>query len=71
MRLRPALIMLGVFIIVIGGLALFVSMYEAPTTDELATLKDRPLFPDVTPATVRKVETWEMSWPATCGTRSS
>ena len=56
MRLRPALIMLGVFIIVIGGLALFVSMYEAPTTDELATLKDRPLFPDVTPAAVRKVE---------------
>jgi len=56
MRLKPAIVMLVVFIIVIGGLALFVSTYRAPTTDEVVTLKDRPLFPDLTPAMVRKVE---------------
>lgn len=56
MRLKPAIIMLGVFILVIGGLALFVSTYTAPTTDELLTLKENVLFPGLVAAKVVKLE---------------
>ncbi|MFH1732816.1 MAG: DUF4340 domain-containing protein [Planctomycetota bacterium] len=56
MRLRPALIMLCVFLLVIGGLALLVATYEAPTTEELMTLKQQKLFPGLDPARITKVE---------------
>ncbi len=56
MRLKPALIMLGVFAIVIGALAIFVAEYEGRTTDELAVLKDEILFPGLTADRVVRVE---------------
>lgn len=56
MRLRPALIMLGVFVLVIGGLAALVATYQAPTTEELMTLKQQKLFPGLDPAGITKVE---------------
>ena len=56
MRLKPAIIMLSVFILVIGGLALFVSTYKAPSTDELLTLKKDTLFPGLVVAKIVKLE---------------
>ncbi len=56
MRLTPAIIMLSVFILVIGGLAIFVSNYETPTTDEVLTFNEKAVFPGLDPAEIVKIE---------------
>ena len=56
MRLKPAIIMLSVFILVIGGLAVFVSLYEAPTTDDVLTFKEEALFPGLDAAKITMIE---------------
>ena len=56
MRLKPALIMLGVFLVVTAALTVFVVTYQEPAADVLAFAEARPLFPGLSAADIRKVE---------------
>jgi|GEM_PF-5926812 len=56
MRLKPALIMLGVFAVVIGALAVFVATYQGPSTDETLTADEEVLFQGLVPGQVTQIE---------------
>jgi uncharacterized protein DUF4340 len=56
MRLKPALIMLAVFVLVIGALAVFVSRYEGLTSDEARDITVDKLFPGLDATAVRQIE---------------
>lgn len=56
MRLKPALIMLGVFAVVIAALAVFVATYEGPSTDETLAAGEEDLFPGLVPGQVMYIE---------------
>ena len=56
MRLKPALIMLSVFVVVIGTFAYLVVTYEGPTSTELQLIQVDRLFPELDPAAVQVIE---------------
>jgi len=54
--LKPALIMLAVFAVVIGGLTAFVATYKGPGTEDRMNVEPRDLFPELAAADVSRIE---------------